>query len=256
MGFGVRLRGLWQIRRWVAACAALALLTAVWSVAKISLLPPGLTSRSLEMATASTQVVVDTPKSTLVDIRQDTSSLDALTNRAVLLGNVIASAPVRESIARRAHLPPEALQVVPPLTPKQPRVLAEAGNERHTSDILKLNDQYRLVIQANPTVPMLQIFAQTPTAETAEALANGSVDALQAYLSDLAGTARTPGTDQIRLMQLGRAKGTVINHGIEWQVAFFAFCLAFGVSCATVIFVRRVREGWRVASLSADTAGS
>jgi hypothetical protein len=255
MGFGIRLRGLWQIRRWVVACAALGLVTAVWSVARISVLPPKLTSRSLEMATASTQVIVDTPQSTLIDIRQDTTSLDALTNRAVVLGNVIASPAVRESIARRANLPFESLQIIPPLTPKQPRVLAEAGNARHTSDILKLNDQYRLYIQGNPTVPVLQIFAQTPTAESAQALANGAVDALQAYLTELAGSARTPGTDQIRLMQLGRAKGTVINNGIEWQVAFLAFFLAFGFSCATVIFVRRVREGWRLADMAAETAG-
>jgi hypothetical protein len=256
VGFGVRLRGLWQMKRWVAACALLGLLAALWSVEKISLFPPGLTSRSLEMATATTQVVVDTPKSTLIDIRQDTSSLDALTNRAVVLGNVIASPTVRESIAQRANVPFESLLILPPLTPKQPRVLAEAGNGRHTSDILKLNDQYRLYIQGNPTVPMLQIYAQTPTAESAAALANGAVDALQDYLADLAGSAKTPGDDQIRLMQLGRAKGTVINKGIEWQVAFLAFGLAFGVSCATVIFFRRVREGWRQAALEAEPAGS
>ena len=113
--------------------------------------------------------MVDTPASTLVDIRQDTYGLDALTNRALLLGNVMASPQVREDIARRAEVPFEALQIVPPLTPKQPRVLAEAGNERHTSDILKLNGQYRLFIQANPTVPFLQIFAQTPTAASAAA---------------------------------------------------------------------------------------
>ena len=63
-----------------------ALVLSVWSVANISLIPPGLSPRSLEMATATTQVVVDTPKSALIDIRQNTYSLDGLTNRALLLG--------------------------------------------------------------------------------------------------------------------------------------------------------------------------
>ena len=83
----------------------------------ISLAPPGLTSRSLQMATASAQVVVDTPLSTLIDARQDTHGLDALTNRALLLGNVMASPQVRADIAQRAGMPFDELQVVPPITP-------------------------------------------------------------------------------------------------------------------------------------------
>ncbi len=250
MGFGIRIRGLWQIRGWVAACAAFALVAAVWSVASVGVLPPRLGSRSLEMATATTQVLVDTPKSTLVDIRQDTQGIDALTNRALLLGNVMASPQVRADIARRAHVPFDSLQVVPPLTAKQPRVLAEAGNERHASDIRKLNGQYRLYIRANPTVPFLQIYAQTPTAESAGALANAAIGGMQSYLTELAQSTQTPETQQVRLIQLGRAHGAVINKGIQWRVAFLAFLLAFAVSFATVIWVRRVREGWRLAALS------
>ena len=254
MAFGNRIRGLWNIRGWVAGCAGFALLAAVWSVAQINLLPPGLSSRSLQMATASAQVVVDTPKSTLVDARQDTHGLDALTNRALLLGNVMASPQVRTDIATRAHIPFDKLQVVPPITAKQPRVLAEAGHERHTSDILKLNGQYRLYIKANPTVPFLQIYAQSPDADSAAALANAAVGGMQAYLAELGTSTDTPTTQQIRLMQLGKAEGAVINHGIRWRVAFLAFALAFAVSLATVIWVRRVREGWRLATLTEQAA--
>jgi hypothetical protein len=250
MGVGIRMRRLWQLRAGVAACAVLALLAAVWSLQKVTLFPPGLTPRSLEMATASTQVVVDTPRSALLDLRRDTYSLDSLTNRAVLLGNVMASQEVRAAIARRAHVPADVLQIAPPLTPKQPRALAEAGNKKSTSDILKLNDQYRLNIQANPTVPVLHIYAQTPTEESAEALANAAVDAMRTYLSKLAASADTPSTDRIRLMQLGRAEGEVINHGVDWQVALLAFFITFAASCATLIFVARVRHGWRLAAMS------
>jgi hypothetical protein len=252
MGFGARLHELWHIRTWVAVCVVLAVLAAVWSVAQISVFPPSLTSRSLKLATATTQVVVDTPKSTLVDTRQDTYSLDALTNRAVLLGNVMASQPVRAAIARQAHVPFSALQVLPPLTPKQPRALSEAGNERKTSDILKLNDQYRLVVQANPTVPFLQIYAQAPDARSATAIADAAVDSMKIYLTEVAGAARTPDGEQIKLVQLGRAHGSVIDPGITWRVALLTFFITFSILCATAIFIRRVREGWRVAVLEAD----
>src|SRR4051812_48635946 len=159
------------------------LLASVWSVEKISLAPPSLTPRSLEMATASTHVVIDTPKSTLLDLRQDTYSLDGLKNRAVLLGNVLASTSVQQSIANRAHVPAAILRVQAPLTREQPAPPVNSENARHTSDLLKSSDQYRLNIQANPTVPMLDIYAQTPTKESAEALANAAAQELQTYLT-------------------------------------------------------------------------
>jgi hypothetical protein len=250
MGFGIRMRELWRTRRWVAACFAFALLAAIWSVMRISLAPPGLTSRSVEIATASTQIVVDTPRSTFVDTRQDTYGIDALTNRALLLGNVMASPQVRAEIARRAHVPFESLQVVPPLTAKQPRVLAESGAKPSTSDILKFNDQYRLYVRANPTVPFLQVYAQTPTPESATALANAAVGGLESYLAELARSTNTPQAEKIRLVQLGTARGEVINDGVKWRFALLAFAVAFAASCATLIWVRRVREGWQLAAVA------
>jgi hypothetical protein len=245
MGFGMRIWGLWRIRGWVAACAVFALAAAGWAVAQ--------SSGSLEIATAKTQVVVDTPKSTLVDVRQDAYGIDGLTNRALLLGNVMGSPEVRADIARRANIPFDEIQVVPPLTGKQPRVLAEAGNEKHTTDLLQLNGEYRLYIRANPTVPFLQIYAETPTAKSAEALANAAVGGMQSYVDNLAKTTETQAAQQIRLTQLGPATGDVINKGISWKFAFLVFLLAFAVSCATVIWVRRVRQGWRLAALSEQT---
>ena len=74
---------------------------------------------------------------------------------------------------------------------------------------------------------------------------------MQSYVDDLAqDRPRRQAAQQIRLTQLGKAKGDVINKGIAWRLAFLVFLVAFGVACATVIWVRRVREGWRLAALS------
>jgi hypothetical protein len=256
MDFGVHLQRLWRMKAGLAVCLALALMAALVSLGNVSLFPPKLKARSLEMATASTHVVVDTPRSTLLDLRQDTYELEGLTQRAVLLGNVIANGPVRESIARQAKIPVEVLRIDAPLTAKQPRARVEAGNEKKASDILKSNDQYRLNIQANPTVPMLDIYAQTPDADSAEALANAAVSSLQAYLDNLAQTESTPETHQIRLVQLGTARGAVINEGVQWQVALLAFILTFALACATMIFFSRISRGWQMASLSKRPASS
>jgi hypothetical protein len=248
MGFGIRLRRLWHLKLGVVACFALALLAGVWSVQRISLVPPSLTPRAMEMATASTHVVVDTPKSALLDQRQDTYSFEGLTQRAILLGNVIANGEVRASIAQRAGVSVDALQIAPPLTRNQPQARVETGTERHMSDIVKSTEQYRLSIQANPTVPVLDIYSQARTPETAAALANSAVDALRAYLAEVAEAEQTPTKDQIRLVQLGRATGAIVNEGVQWQVAFVAFLLTLAVSSATLIFLARVRDGWRLAA--------
>lgn len=250
------MRKLWHMKVGVVVSLALAAVAAVWSVQEISLSPFKLTSRSLEMATASTHVVIDTPDSALLDLRQDTYSLEGLRNRTVLLGNVLASTQVQTDIARRAHVPIETLRVQAPLTREQAAPPVDSENARHTTDILKSTDQYRLNLQANVTVPMLDIYAQTPTADSAAALANAAVDELRAYIAHLAASQQTPAKDQIRLVELGRAKGVVINKGINWQVALLAFLLTFGISCSTVIFIARVRAGWRQAALSERVAST
>ncbi len=254
MRLGRHLRTL--VRQWpfVAGSAALALVMAVWSVFQIGLSPPRLEPRALEMATATTHVVVDTPRSSILDLRQDTYSLEALRQRAIVLGNVIAEGRVSEAIAQRADVPPGVLQVTPPLTAEQPRAIEGSETQKHASDILESTDQYRLSIQANPTVPMMDIYAQAPTAEGAQLLANATVDELRSYIGDLALAEQTPEADRVRLVQLGRADGAVVNRGIQWQVALLAFALTFVVACATVIFFMRLRQGWRLAELSEQSA--
>jgi hypothetical protein len=256
VGIGIRLRKLWQLKLSVGISLALALFAAVWSVEKISLAQPGLTPRSLEMATAASHLLVDTPQSIMLDLRQDTYGIGSLTNRAVVLGNVIASTPVEAQIAQRAHVPVGLLRIQPPLTPLESSIQVDPQKARRVSDILKSNDQYRIQINANPEVPILDIYAQAPTAASAAALANAAVDELKAYVAGLATIQRTPAKDQIRLVQLGRATGVVIDPGVRYQVALLAFLLTFMASGATAAFIARVRAGWRLAPSLERTAGA
>jgi hypothetical protein len=249
MNLGKRGNELWRRRPYVVACAVLALVVATWSVARISILPPRIEPRSLEMATAATHVVVDKPRSTILDLREDTYSLEALRQRAVVLGNVIANGEVREAIARHAGVPLDRLQIAPPLTPTQPRAVVASTDRKHATDLLASTDQYRLSVQANATVPMLDIYAQAPNAESAALLANTTVDQLRAYLAKLAVSEETPESKQIQLLQLGRAEGEVINAGIDVQVALLVFAITFVIACATLVFAGRIRDGWRAEAL-------
>lgn len=250
------MRRLWRLKLGIAISLALATFAAVWSIEKVGLTPPSLSPRSLDMATATAHVIVDTPRSTMIDLREDTYDITGLTNRAVVLGNIIASTQVEMRIAQRANVPANLLLIQAPLTPQQASPPVNSATSRHVTDILKSTGQYRIEINANPTVPMLDIYAQTPTARSAAALANAAVDELKAYLAGIATTQKTPARDQIHLEQLGRATGTVINQGIQLQVAVLAFVLTFLVSCATVVFVARVRAGWHAEALSEQGLGA
>lgn len=223
----------------------IAVLAALWSVGKIGLFPPRIEPRVLQMGAATTRALVDAPKSAVLDLAVPTTNLQAMTNRGVLVGNMMASAPVRAYIGRRAHVRPQLLQIATPVTPDFPRPLDTSG-KRSTSDILDSPNQYRLSIQANPTVPILDIYAQAPTAAAARLLANGAVEGMSDYLHALAIRQLVEPSQQVHLEQLGRATGGVINHGVSVKLATLSFLLVFLGSCLTVMAVSRVRRGWAV----------
>ena len=213
------------------------------------------------MGAASTQVLIDTPRTALLDLRQGTTDLQSLDNRALLLGNVMASLPVREYIARRAKVSADAIRVAPPLTPEFPRPLAETGNAKHTSDLLHSADQYRLSIQANPTVPVLDVHAQAPSAGASEELANAAVDGLRDYLSGVAASEGVGASRQIRVKQLGRAHGGTINDGVGLQIALLVFIGVFIASYAAWLLSGRLRDRVRgrppaARSLEADATSN
>lgn len=243
MQFGIHLRELWRLRKAVALCFLIALLAALWSVAKVGLLPPSVSPRELRMAAASTRVLIDTPKSALLDTG---TSQSLLTPRALLIGNVMTSDPVRSYIARRAGVPADAIETTAPVTREEPRAIAQPSNDKHVSDIFASTDQYRIDIQVNPTVSILDVYAQAPTPSAAEHLADGAVDGLRDYLEAVGASQQIPPSQRIHVVQLGEARGSEINDGIGIQVALLVFLAFFAVSCAAALFLARVRHGWSV----------
>ncbi|MBW3607645.1 MAG: hypothetical protein KY463_04710 [Actinobacteria bacterium] len=257
MELGKHLWELWNVRFGVVLCALVALFASLLLTHKVGLLPPRLEPRSLEMASASTEVLVDTPRSAVVDLKQDLFDIESMTNRAVLMGNVMASDPVVAYIGRRAGVPPGVIRVSTPRTPNSPRPLAGAGAEKQrTSDLLRSTKQYRLSIIGDPSVPILRIYSQAPTAQTAANLANAAVDGMRDYLAQQSRVQGVAPERKVRLQQLGRATGDVINGGVSLQVSVLAFLFVFGLAAAAAIFAARVRRGWQLAAEQEDGGGT
>jgi hypothetical protein len=248
MRLGVYLRELWGHKLGLALSVVIAVVATTQIVYGISLSPPGIEGNSLNVASASTHVIVDTPKSTVVDPRSDVYTIESQSNRAVILGNVMASLPVRQYIARRAGISADQIRAEPPVTPDQPRAMVDSAHAPRVSDILKRPDEYRLSIQADPMAPVLDIYTVAPTTDEATKLADASVDGLRDYLGSVAAKDRTPKLDQVRLEQLGRATGGTINAGAGMQIAILTFLLVFAIACLGVLFLARVRRGWELAA--------
>lgn len=252
MKLGMRLRELWGHRLGLMLSLAIALFAGFWSVTRVSVLPPRVESRHLEIASASTRVLVDMPRSMVLDLSEQVTDIESLTNRALLVGNLIGSAPVRESIARRVGIPAARIQVAAPLTREWPRAMQQAGTKRSTSDILRSPDEYRINVRANPTVPVLEISTVAPTAQAAARLANGAVLGTEDYLRGVAARESVTPVRQTKLEQLGRAQGGVINQGVSIKVALLSFLLTFTVSCIGVLAMARIRRGWAAQAVAAS----
>lgn len=244
MQLGRHLRELLGLRAWAGVCLLIAFFAALTVTYKVSLLPPGLENREHEIASAKTDMLVDTPLSSVLDLRQGSSELTQMTNRAILIGNVAVSPPVLSYIAKRAGIPAGKIRAQAPLTPDFPRPLGGRGHDPKTTDILKDADQYRINIQSNPSVPVLSVFTEAPSPKAAVELANATVVGLRDYLQATARTQGTPPSNVVRLTQLGSADAETINDGARTELAVVSFIIVFGLSSAFAIFLSRVRKGF------------
>ena len=74
-------------------------------MASISVAPPGIHARSIQVSAAATHILLDAPRSWVLDERTRDADLQGLATRADLLGNLLVSPSVRERVAKQAGIP-------------------------------------------------------------------------------------------------------------------------------------------------------
>jgi hypothetical protein len=255
MQLGALLHQLWRHKVGSALCLGFAVISTIWSLYHIGLFPPDLRPRHLEIGAASTSVLVDAPHSKIVDLNANTQDFAALTTRADLLSNVMASTPVRGYIAARAHVLPQNIVAVASLGSDLPRSAFEPGSERRSSDLIHETDKYRLAISVNPAQPIMYVDAQAPDAAGAANLANAAVDGLRDYLTLMADRDDVKAKSRTRLIQFGRAQGGIVNPSVNKELALLTFFISFAVACAAFRVFLRVRHGWSLDSERARRDG-
>lgn len=228
------LRELWRRKLWVLPVIVVA--------AAAGVLVAG---RAFTVERASTDILVDTPRSQAVDIgtrgqqSETIPQIDTLATRARLLGNLMASGSIERSIASRAGVSPDRLIVVPPPDTEAADPDASLPEHEGASEA----DATVLTVTTDSSLPILHVVAQAPSAATAERLANGAVAELKSYLGSVAANDEIPEAQRLDVHEIG-AQQAVSSPGGPGMGAAIAVALAIlALGCAVIVVVSRAVTG-------------
>jgi hypothetical protein len=230
--------------------ALIGLVCALSTAYSLSLTPPGVHPRQQTVAAAGLHVLVadqrmpyDSPKVTNGDIL-------ALTKRAALFGNMIASQAVVDRMAVRLGIPANQIGVVSRLTGGAPAAMLDPDLERHASELIASRAPFRLDIQPDPNVPVINVYANAPSPDGAIALATAAVDTLQDELRTWPSKGLPDYTGRVVLRHLGEPRGAIVNGNTRPQVLLLTFVLVFSLAFALLAAAPSIRRGWRAARAS------
>jgi hypothetical protein len=226
------LRELSRRKGWLVVGAIAAVVFGILTAYRPTGFPPTLEKRSLELGVASTQAIIDVPDSSLVNTER---SLEDVTTRAPVFAEVASTETLTRPIARRAHIPWSQLG-------SAATGGGEPGAEQRGVQIQDEARGYTLLVKAGPGSPILSIYAQGPTAGGATRLANATAVELQRYIRKLKAKG---GSDSLELRQLGAARGSVVNPGVNKPIAVLAGLAAFIAACLLILFGSSVADSYR-----------
>jgi capsular polysaccharide biosynthesis protein len=249
MEFARALRALWR-RRWLVALGALiAAAAATLSVFQVGIVPPSLTSRTNEFGTASTQIMVDTPKSSFANLAEEVTPLNY---RASVFARFLASPAAISLVARESGLPADAIEGQGPYEQGQPLYVIEPTAEKRSSQIIGERSLYRLRFENNPNTPLITVYAQAPNGAEAMQLANAVPAALHSYVHSIQVNQDTPPRRRVTIRQLGSATGGTVNSGVNVQIAALVFFVVLLFWCLLLIPAHTIAKGWRAAAEKED----
>ncbi len=225
---------LWSLRVWIAVGAVIALLA---SVASLTLLP------SKVYATASTQLVVDAPRSALGDAQKD---LTPYTARAFVFARLMTTPQALQYIGQAAGVPGNLISASGPteLTGTQ---ATHAPTAVQGTQLTSAPARYTLNFLQNPQLPTVDVYAKAPDTKRAMALANGAVSGFAAYITYLDNQSGVPAGQRIDIRQLGSATGGVVDPGASKALAFLIFVFVLALWCGLVLFATNLRAHMRLA---------
>jgi hypothetical protein len=236
------IRQLWQRKLLVAIVLAVAVAAAIFSAYRVG--SSGLEKRSLAVAAASSQILVDSPDSTLVQ-GAELGTFEALATRAKIYGQYLASLDARQEIAKLAGVPARTIATSGPFSSATGQnAYSSQTSEERSGELLQEGAGNRLVFTAQEGVPILTVDAQSASSETAIALASASFATLQNYVKSLEADGK-PVRQGVTVRELGAPEGGTLGGSNNLILMVLAFLLVFGLGCAAILLVPTFAQRWR-----------
>jgi hypothetical protein len=201
------------------------------------------TRGNLVVATATAHLFVDDPDASIIDRRALPQDVLTLQDRAELYGRLMTTTPVLDAIGKRAGVPGDQISGVARLTANVPNELTQPGSEERADQIRASRAPYRLELQSDPAEPVLAIYAQAPSLDAAQRLANAAGPGLHDFLVGVARRQGFPLKELPQLRQLGSARGGVVNGKAKVMIGALTFVTAFTLSLVLLLLL--VRRPWR-----------
>jgi hypothetical protein len=239
MDFAQALHQLWRRRGWTLLGLGIALVVALSTAYDFSGVPPKLHKKTLALGTGSAALLVDTPKTSVTDLRVDLKPLAA---RAFVLAHLATSEVVVNRIAHNVGLRPGQLDVEAPI---DGAIRPQAARETRIGSILSQNREFRVSFVAQEGLPNIQVNTQAPRVADAVRLANMASATFAGYIHAVQRRQGQPEASRVVLRQLGPAEGGLIAKQINVQLAVLAFLAAFIGWCVLIIMVTGVARNMR-----------
>jgi hypothetical protein len=241
---------------------ALATLAAFMTAFRVG--PDGVERRSVAVGAATSQILVDSAESTLVE-GAGTDQIAALGTRARVYAQYLSSRDAVNQVAAEIGVNPRLITAHGPFSEGTGiQDYDQQGAESRARDLVDEGKEYRLVFEAQEDVPIITVYATGPGTKQALALAHASFDVLEKYISQLKAeaneaektapppkvattTSTVPLVENIVVRELGEPEGGLVGGSADLVLMVLAFLAVFGIGCIVVAAASGFMRHWRLA---------
>jgi capsular polysaccharide biosynthesis protein len=226
-----------RVKILVAAVAVVAVLAAIST--SYSITTSGLVSKSHAYGAAQTQILIDSPRSSLIDLSQETA---ALASRAAVYAQFMRSNAVKAYIGRAVGISGDGIATSGPFTTAGGTQNIPRPSEARSNEVAAEQQQYRLVFDYQQDLPIVSVYAQAPTADMAIKLASGTVTGVQAYIAKLESQTHVPANAKTVVRELGSPDGGWVSAGVNPIMMVLAFIAVMILGCFAIVLFMGFRQ--------------
>lgn len=241
---------LWKAKLGVAVGLLLAGTAGLATAYDIRISPLSVTPKPLSSASATTQFVIDAPRSVVTHLATPTYELD---RRAQLYALALASAPLRARIGRATGVPASGITMLgTPAGPQLVGVTREPTAEERANDLRQEGNTRAVTFAPEFQEPIVDVATQGPTPAEAVRLAAAATAAARGYVEDLQRRTGVRPSNRLIVRPSGppivarrTSLSNVVLDVVIGTLAFIAWCIL-------LLMTLRVRDRARASRVAAS----